>query len=265
VALGESLGFDQHPVFAHVPLLVNEQRKKLSKRRDDVAVGDYRAKGYLPEALRNYLALLGWGPPDGVEIRPIEEMVALFRLSDVNPSPAFFDQRKLAHINGEYIRALSPDDFVAQATPFLHGGEPARRALEQLAVEVRDRVRTLDEVDAMIDFLYLAEPRIDPAAWDKAMGKSGTTAELLDAVIAGLAAIGAAAWGPEPVRTVIEKATIEHGFVNAEGRPQLAKTQGPIRVAVSGRTVGPPLFEALAVLGQDRTLARLRAARGRLG
>ena len=133
--------------FAHMPLLVNEQRKKLSKRRDDVSVADYRARGFLPEALVNYLALLGWGPRDGVEVRPIDEIVELYRLEDVSPSPAFFDQQKLLHVDAEHIRMLEPAAFVDRATPFLTGGEPARQALAALAVEVRDRVRTLGEVD----------------------------------------------------------------------------------------------------------------------
>src|SRR5207248_325589 len=102
--LSDTLGLGYRPVFAHLPLLVNEQRKKLSKRRDDVSVADYKARGFLPEAMRNYLALLGWAPRDGVEIKPIGEMVEEFRLEDVNPAPAFFDQTKLLHINAHYVR-----------------------------------------------------------------------------------------------------------------------------------------------------------------
>lgn len=262
--LGEALGFDFHPVFAHAPVLVNEQRKKLSKRREDLWIADYQHHGYLPEAMCNYLALLGWGPPDGVEIRPLDEIVSLFRLDDINPSPAFFDPTKLSHVNGEYIRMLTASEFVERATPFLDDGTVARDALTRLAAEVRDRVRTLDEVNGMIDFLYLDEPVIDPASWDKAMVRGKTAPELLDGVIEGLAAIEDNAWTADAIRTVVEKATVELGYVNAEGRPQLAKTQGPIRVAVSGRMVGPPLFESLTVLGRERTLARLRAARSRL-
>src|SRR5918999_6300533 len=100
------------PTFAHLPLLVNEQRKKLSKRRDDVSVAEYKERGFLPEAMRNYLALLGWGPTDDVEIRPIEEIVERFRLEDVNPAPAFFDERKLEHVNADYVRRLGDAEFV---------------------------------------------------------------------------------------------------------------------------------------------------------
>src|SRR4029079_14364331 len=110
-----ALDLGEQPVFAHLPLLVNEGRKKLSKRRDDVSVADYKAKGYLPEAMRNCLSLLGWGPPDGVEVRPIGDIIELFRLEDVNPSPAFFDLKKLEHVNAEWIRMLETPDFVARA------------------------------------------------------------------------------------------------------------------------------------------------------
>ncbi|NIR38183.1 MAG: glutamate--tRNA ligase, partial [Actinobacteria bacterium] len=117
--LWEALGYGDSPVYAHLPLLVNEKRKKLSKRRDDVALGDFRERGYLPEAMVNALALLGWGPPDGVEIRPVAEIVELFSLDDVGKGAAFFDVQKLDHINGEYIRALSPAEFTATADPWL--------------------------------------------------------------------------------------------------------------------------------------------------
>lgn len=108
-----------------MPLLVNEGRKKLSKRRDDVSVADYRSRGYLAEAMVNYLALLGWGPADGVEVRPIAEILELYRLEDVNASPAFFDQKKLSFVNAEKIRALPTEAFLAAAEPFLTRGEPA--------------------------------------------------------------------------------------------------------------------------------------------
>jgi glutamyl-tRNA synthetase len=113
ILLWQALGYEAAPpVYAHLPLLVNEARKKLSKRRDDVALGDYIERGYLSEAMRNYLATLGWGPKDGVEIRPIGEIIEQFRLDDVNKAPAFFDTKKLLHFNGEYLRALAAEDFV---------------------------------------------------------------------------------------------------------------------------------------------------------
>jgi glutamyl-tRNA synthetase len=228
-------------------------------------MADYRDAGFLPDAMVNYLALLGWGPPDGVEVRPVAEIVELYRLEDVNPSPAFFDRKKLLHVNAEHIRALGRDEFLAATAPFLAGGDAARDALASLATEVQERVRTLAEVDPMIDFLYLDEPTIDGASWQKAIVKGKQVPEMLDAAIARLDAVTDAEWAPEPVRAAIEAAAIDAGLVNSEGAPQLSKAQGPVRVAVSGRTVGPPLFESLAVLGRYRTLERLRATRRRVG
>ncbi len=113
--LRAALGYDYSPQYAHVPLIVNEKRQKLSKRRDDVSVGDYRDRGYLSEALVNYLVTLGWGAPDGIEIRPLAEIVELFRIADVSQSSAFFDLKKLDHFDGEYIRGLARDDFIARS------------------------------------------------------------------------------------------------------------------------------------------------------
>ena len=261
--IGEALGLDYRPVFAHLPLLVNEQRKKLSKRRDDVAVGDYRGRGYLPEAMVNYLALLGWGPSDGVEVRPIGEIIERFELTDVNPSPAFFDVKKLTHVNAEYLRALPVDEFVEQATPFLSGGDAAVDALRALAPLVQERVQTLAEVDPMIAFLWQDELDIDEAAWDKHVVRGAAGVAMLDETLRRFEAIDDASWSPESVEAAVVAATVELGFVNDEGRPRLAKTQGPVRVATTGRAVGPPLWESLAQLGRERTLARLVAAHER--
>jgi glutamyl-tRNA synthetase len=261
----DALGLARPQAFAHMPLLVNEQRKKLSKRRDDVSMADYRDRGYLPEAMVNYLALLGWGPPDGVEVRPVAEIVGLYSLDDVNPSPAFFDQKKLSFVNAEHIRALPVEAFIERARPFLTLGEPAVAALRSLAPEVQERVRTLAEVEPMIEFLVVDEPTVDEASWTKAITKGRAVPEMLDATIAGLDALGPDQWSPAPIQAAVSAAAVEAGLVNAEGAPQLSKAQGPVRVAISGRTVGPPLWESIAVLGRERTLARLRATRGRLG
>ena len=147
--LREALGITIRPMFAHLPLIVNEKRKKLSKRRDDVSVGDYIDRGYLPEAMVNYLAVLGWGPPDGAEIRPFPEIVDLFRLEDVNKAGAFFDLKKLDHFNGEYIRALPTDEFVSRSTRWLFNDPPwpperfDATVFENLAPLVQERVTNL--------------------------------------------------------------------------------------------------------------------------
>lgn len=263
-----ALGLDEPTAFAHMPLLVNEGRKKLSKRRDDVSVADYRAQGLLPEAILNHLALLGWGPPDGVEVRPLAEIVELYDLREVTPSPAYFDRDKLLHINGEWIRSLAVEDFLARATAFLPQGEGPAQALAAMAPLVQERVKTLAEVPDMVDFLWMDEPPVDEAAWDKALVRGRAAREVLDASLDELGRLAAAAggsWSASDVSGAVERVAATAGLVNAEGRPQMAKAQAPIRVATTGRSVGPPLWESLAVLGPDRTLARLGAARERLG
>ncbi|CAN5800737.1 glutamate--tRNA ligase [soil metagenome] len=261
----EALGLSPPEAFAHLPLLVNEGRKKLSKRRDEVSMADYRARGFLPQAMVNYLALLGWGPDDGVEVRPVTEIVERYRLADVGAAPAFFDQKKLSHVNAEHIRALSTHDFLAAARPFLTLGPAAESALESMVTEVQERVRTLTEVEPMIEFLVVDAPDADEASWTKAITKGRKVVEMLDATVARLDALAADDWAAGPIQEAVGAAAIDAGLINAEGKPQLAKAQGPVRVAISGRTVGPPLWESLAVLGRARSLTRLRATRARLG
>ena len=260
--LAEALGLSYRPVFAHLPVLVNEQRKKLSKRRDSVSVADFRAEGYLPEAMVNYLALLGWGPPDGVEIRPLAEIVELFRLEDVHSSPAFFDVKKLQHFNAEYIRALDADEFVARARPYLTHGDESAAVLQPIAELVRDRVRLLSEVEPMIEFLRGDDVEIDDDSWQKGVVKLGDrAAAMLDAALARL---DAAEWERDAIEAALRAAAVDAGFVNAEGQAQMSKAQAPVRVATTGRTVGPPLYESLVELGRDRTRDRLQKARERL-
>jgi len=253
--LRDALESGRPEVIAHLPLLVNEGRKKLSKRRDSVAVGDFRDRGFLPEAMMNYLATLGWGPKDEIEIRPMAEIVEQFRLEDVNPAPAFFDERKLEHFNAEYIRALDIDEFIERTTPFLVDADRSLESIRRLAPVLQQRVRLLTEAEAMVDFLYLDDVPRDDAAWDKVMGKSPDVAvAMLDGAIDAFTGVE---WEAEAL----------HAALLAVGEGQglkLGKAQAPIRVAVTGRTVGPPLFESLEVLGRDQTLDRLRSARASL-
>jgi glutamyl-tRNA synthetase len=260
--LRDALGLGRPEVFAHLPMLVNEGRQKLSKRKDSVSVADFKAAGYLPEAMVNHLALLGWGPGDGVEQRPVEEIMELFRLTDVNSSPAFFDVKKLQAFNADRIRALPVERFVADATPFLTKGESAVAALGALAPLVQERVRLLTEVEPMIAFLLPEPLEIDEDSWVKAMVKGKAAPEMLDATLTELEALPD--WSADGIRTAVESGAVKAGLVNAEGLPQLSKAQGPVRVATTGRTVGPPLFEALEALGRERTIDRIREARARL-
>jgi glutamyl-tRNA synthetase len=257
--LWSALGGGAAPVFAHVPVLVNERRQKLSKRRDKVALEDYRDQGYLAEAMRNYLVLLGWGPGDDREILTVEEMVAEFRLEQVNSSPAFFDEKKLLHFNGEYIRRLSADEFAAACEPFLARGPwpPAAfdgAAFRAIAPLVQERVKLLSEVPSYVDFLFLDDAPIDEKAWDKRVVRGASAGEILDGAVEVYADC---AWDAE----TLHAATLALGERFGLG---LGKAQFPIRVAVTGREVGPPLFESLAILGRERTLERLRAALARL-
>jgi glutamyl-tRNA synthetase len=265
--LRHALGYADDPVFAHLPLLVGENRKKLSKRNGDVAIEDYIAKGYLADALVNYLATLGWGAPDGVEIRPLAEIVELFDIATVNQASAFFDIKKLDHFNGEYIRALPVDRFVELSQPFLAGDEAhpvpwAAGAFDAdvfafMAPLVQERVKTLSEVPGYVDFLFVADDEIDhdDASWEKVMVKNHDTAvTMLDGMLDAFATCD---W----TLAAIEPALF--GFGEAQGIKK-GQAQAPVRVAVTGRSVGPPLIESLFVLGRDRTLDRLRTARARL-
>jgi len=256
--LWEALG-QRPPVWGHLPIVVNEKRQKLSKRRDKVALEDFRAEGYLAEAMRNYLMLLGWAPRGDREIVPFDEMVAEFRIEDVNPSPAFFDVKKLRAFNGEYIRALSADDFISACEPWLAADIapwPAGRfdpdVFAVLAPLAQTRVALLGEIVPMVDFAFLPEPVHDEASWAKAMKEPA--AEILEAAEAAYAD---APWEPDPLRERLEAIGTEFGL-------SLGKVQAPVRVAVTGRTVGLPLFESLQVLGREETLRRIVSARERV-
>ncbi len=255
------------PEFAHMPLIVNEQRKKLSKRRDDVSLMDYRDRGFLASAMVNYLALLGWGPPDGQEVRfePLsltDGFPPMFDIGDVSSSPAFFDVKKLLFVNAEHLRALPLESLDELSQPYLaastvgdaYAADPANRErFRAMLPEVQTRVETLSEVPDYVDFLFVDQPEVDQKAWDKAMVPDA--AGWLDAVIAA-----AEDW-PWQAEALHERFMALAEELGANRR----KFQAPVRVALTGRSVGPPLFEAMVVLGRDVTLARLRAARSRLG
>jgi len=242
-------------------VIVNEKRQKLSKRRDKVALEAYREEGYLADAMKNYLMLLGWAPSGDREIVPWSVIEEEFRLEDVNLSPAFFDEKKLRAFNGEYIRALTVEEFIAACQPWLTGDaapwDPAdfdEKAFAVLAPLAQTRVTLLAEIVPMVDFAFLPEAPVDEAAWAKTM--TGPAADLLAAVVEGFT--GVPVWDAETLKSTVEELGTARGL-------KLGKAQAPVRVAVTGRTVGLPLFESLALLGRERTLARLRAALARLG
>ncbi|MEL7158588.1 MAG: glutamate--tRNA ligase, partial [Actinomycetota bacterium] len=199
--LRRAMGADDVPTYAHLPLIVNEQRKKLSKRRDDVSVGDYADRGYLADAMRNYLVTLGWGPKDGVEIRPVEELIELFDIVDINKAPAFFDTKKLDHFNGEYIRALPVEQFVAAATPFVEASplDIPRELFEDLAPMIQERTKRLDEAPALLDWVVGEPATPSEKDWRKVMGRDEVPA-VLDAVIERLADVD---WEAEALEALV--------------------------------------------------------------
>ncbi len=252
--LWQALGVEP-PVWAHVPVLVNEQRKKLSKRRDRVALESYRDEGYLAAAMVSYLMTLGWSPRGGEEIVPWEVMEAEFRLEDVNHSPAMFDVKKLGAFNGEHIRRLGLEEFVAACEPWLAQWREAhpravwdQRVFVAMAPHVQLRATTLAEAPGVVDFLFLPEPELDEASVAKALAVESAPAVLADSI----EAFAACAWTAEDIKAAFEEVAERYGL-----KP--GKAQAPVRVAVTGRTVGPPLMESLELLGRERTLERLRA------
>ncbi len=258
------------PAFAHLPLLVNEQRKKLSKRRDPVATESYRDQGYLAAAFVNYLALLGWSPRGDEEIVPLSTLVEQFRLEDVSHSPAFFDVKKLRHMNGEYVRSLSHEEFVAASAPWVRpwstpwrpsDREPPWREDQfsdalyfRMAPFVKERVATLGEIPAMVEFFFLDEPRVDEASFTKVIVNDPSGRPILEDALARYEHL--ADWAAPLLHEALEQIGEAKGIA-------LRKAQAPIRCAVTGTLVGPPLFESLELLGREKTVQRLREALAR--
>ncbi len=254
IMLRQALGAKDVPEFAHLPLIVNEQRKKLSKRRDDVALENYRDRGILATAMVNYLALLGWGPPDDIEIRPVQEIVELFELGDVNASSAMFDPKKLEAINGEYLRAMNPQDFTEALQPWIEaqpwGDSVDPTQLAQVAPLVQERTRVLSEAPPQLDFFFVEIPEIDANAWEKIMLNEEATLILESAH----RAFADAEWEVDVLHDALRAIGDSHQM-------KLGKAQAPVRVAVTGRSVGPPLFESMHALGRETVLARIAVAR----
>jgi glutamyl-tRNA synthetase len=243
------------PSWAHVPVLVNEQRKKLSKRRDKVAVEQYREEGILAEAMKNYLMTLGWAPSGDTEIVPFQKIVDEFALGSVNHSPAFFDIVKLHSFNADYIRAMSLEEFINACQPWLTSEKApwqasgyAPKVFAEIAPLVQTRVQLLQEVPGMVDFLFCDLPTLDDAAFVKAFAPEWAVATLVE-VRDGFTACE---FTPDALKAVVEAVGEKHSL-------KLGKLQAPLRVAVTGRSVGPPLFEPIAMLGREATLKRIDA------
>jgi glutamyl-tRNA synthetase len=249
----QALGLSR-PEFAHLPLILGPDRAKLSKRHGPVAVLDYREEGYLPEALVNFIALLGWSPGEDREILSREEMIAEFSLESVGKSGAIFDIEKLNWMNGVYLRRLSDEEYLALAKPFLARAGVTQEQFEQchgrraLLLE-KERARTLAELPALTEFFFRAPEVYDEKGERKWFRREGA-ADLLAEVRGTLEAVG------EFDVSHVEAALRGLGEKLGGGGPVIHST----RLAVTGRTAGPGLFEVLAVLGKERSLKRLAAA-----
>jgi glutamyl-tRNA synthetase len=248
------------PRFGHLPYVMGEGNRKLSKRDPESSLQWYRDEGYLPEALLNYLALLGWSMGEDREFFGKDEMAAAFSLERVSPNPARFDLKKCTAINGDWIRALDPADLAQRIVPFLvRAGvvsEPlSDRQQATLAAAVplvQERLETLAQAAGMLGFLLVPEGSFvrDPA--DVASTLNDDARPVIDAAIGSLESVDE--WRAEPI-----EAALRAGLIDGLGlKPKVAF--GPVRVAVSGRRVSPPLFESLEILGRETTLARLRSA-----
>ncbi|MFG2600120.1 glutamate--tRNA ligase [Streptomyces sp. NPDC048462] len=249
----------QTPAFGHLPYVMGEGNKKLSKRDPQASLNLYRERGFLPEGLLNYLSLLGWSIAEDRDIFDMDEMVAAFDIEDVNANPARFDLKKCEHVNAEHIRRLDVKTFTEACGPWLKApfAPWAPEAFDAdlfatIAPHAQTRVTVLSEITANVDFLFLDEPATDEASWAKAM-KEGSYALLVTA----RAKLTEAEWNADDLKAAVLAAGEEHGL-------KLGKAQAPVRVAVTGRTIGLPLFESLEILGREKTLARVDAALAKL-
>ena len=247
---------DRIPQFAHLPTVLGEGTRKLSKRDPQSNLFVHRDRGFIPEGLLNYLALLGWSIADDRDVFGMDEMVDAFDVADVNSNPARFDQKKADAINAEHIRRLAPADFATRLRFYFdsHGHRTGLddTAFAAAAALVQTRIVVLGDAWALLKFLNDDEYRLDPGAAAKELGAD--SAPILDAAIAALD--GVAVWAAEQIEAALKAALLDGLGL----KPR--KAFGPIRVAVTGAAISPPLFESLELLGAERSRARLRAARG---
>ncbi|WP_314149159.1 glutamate--tRNA ligase [uncultured Leifsonia sp.] len=254
------------PRFGHLPYVMGEGNKKLSKRDPESNLFHHRDRGFIPEGLVNYLALLGWSLSHDRDVFSVEEMVAAFDVADVNPNPARFDQKKAESINGDHIRLLDVADFAERTVPYLVAAgvltepltEAQRAVLDAAAPLVQERVQLLGETPAMLGFLFTDAASL-PVQEDALASLPANAGEVLAASIGALELVPEAEWTHEAIETALRDALVE-----ALGlKPRVAF--GPLRVAVSGRRVSPPLFESMEILGKTETVARLDRLSATLG
>lgn len=268
ILLFRALGADE-PRFAHLPLILNADRTKVSKRKMQTAVSAYREQGFIKEALVNYFALLGWASGTEEEIFSLDELVERFELERVHSGGAVFDRERLEWLNGQWIRRLSPEDFVERMRPFLDRALAARAASGQTVIEplegqlealvplIQERLQRLDQIGDLVDFLFLEQISLDPQMlvpkrWDRA-----ATLRALTEAHRVIGDVGAVSYEADELEGPLRRLAEEHGW--KAGDLFMA-----IRVAVTGRTATPPLFDTLVALGYQRALRRLEDARALL-
>jgi glutamyl-tRNA synthetase len=244
------VGDGSTPEFAHLPYVMGEGNRKLSKRDPESNLLGYRAAGFLPEGLLNYLALLGWAIADDRDVFTLDEMVEAFDISRVNPNPARFDAKKCQAINGDHVRMLTPEDLSARLIPYYaaEGMEVTEVDLARVVPLIQQRMAVLTEAPEMTRFLFVDDVTIPE---DLALDDAGR--DVVAAALGALEELGV--WTTESIEAALRGALID----GLQLKPRLAF--GPVRVAVTGSRISPPLFESLEILGRETTLARLRAAR----
>ncbi|MDQ0663906.1 glutamyl-tRNA synthetase [Arthrobacter ulcerisalmonis] len=249
------------PEFGHLPYVMGQGNKKLSKRDPESSLFLHRERGFIPEGLLNYLSLLGWSLSADEDIFTVEQLVEHFDIHDVLGNPARFDLKKAEAINGTHVRMLEPKVFRDRVAHYLREaglvGEILTDREEEILTEaaplVQERITLLGEAPEMLAFLFKADDAIDIAD-DARKGLPANLPEVLDAAIAALEPV--ADWSAENIQAALKQALVEDMGI----KPRLAF--GPVRTAVSGRRVSPPLFESMVILGKESSLSRLRAFRG---
>lgn len=238
------------PKFAHLPLFLNADKSKLSKRTGDVAAEEYRKKGYLPEALVNFIVLLGWNPRADQEVYTLEALVKEFDLAKVNKSGAVVNFEKLKWINGEYIRKLETKRLVKLAKPWIKKDVP-EKYLENILSLVRDRLFTFDELPELTSYFFVDAPEyeVDLLKWKETSLEQ--TKNRLKRVLELVQGMGE--WTPEKIESTLKEAIEKEKLGTGD-------TLWPMRVALTGRKNSPNPFEVAAVLGKEKTLKRLKAA-----
>ncbi len=249
------LALEDYPVFAHLPFVMGQDNAKLSKRNGEVSIAWYRDKGFLPEAICNYLALLGWSPGDDRENVTMKELTELFTVEKVHSSPARFDMKKLEAINGDKIRALTIDEFLDWSLPFLTKagvitGSADEIALVKLALPlIQERIIMLSEVPAMLKFLFVKNFAVEADSVTKITDDASK--QVLQRSLKELEPL--ATWNHDSIEAALRSSLIEEMGL----KPRIAF--GAVRIATTGSTISPPLFESMELLGKEASLARIRA------